>query len=189
MGDRPTPNAPQACKSCPSPGALLLPHSAQSQLAAACDVGLVAGPHAHTPRTHSQWVVGPGRTRQRRAARRGRAPNRGHPSPRQETFPPPPGALVPPPQLAKTARMSAHCGVGDGSPRPHPKHPQPVGSGPRPHAPRTGGRAWESAQSWSPHTQARGAPPPQRPRAVSTARKARSKKQACPQEGERRQAR
>ena len=46
----------------------------------------------------------------------------------------PPGALVPPPQRAKPARKSARCGVGDGSPRPDPLHPQPVGSGPRPHA-------------------------------------------------------
>ena len=41
---------------------------------------------------------------------------------------------MPPPQRAKPARKSARCGVGDGSPRPHPPHPQPVGSGPRPHA-------------------------------------------------------
>ena len=49
---------------------------------------------------------------------------------------PPPGALVPPPQRAKPARKSARCGVGDGSPRPPPPHLQPVGSGPRPHAPK-----------------------------------------------------
>ena len=41
---------------------------------------------------------------------------------------------MPPPQRAKPAGKSAHCGVGDGSPCPHPPHPQPVGSGPRPHA-------------------------------------------------------
>ena len=62
----------------------------------------------------------------------GRAPVPGRPTPRQEA--PPPGALVPPPQRAKPARKSARCGVGDGSPRPHPLHPQPLGSGPRPHA-------------------------------------------------------
>ena len=27
-------------------------------------MGSVTGPHARTPRTHSQWVVGPGRTPQ-----------------------------------------------------------------------------------------------------------------------------
>ena len=38
------------------------PHSAQSQLARARAVVLVTGPHARTPRIHSKWVVGPGRT-------------------------------------------------------------------------------------------------------------------------------
>ena len=37
--------------------------------------------------------------------------------------PPPPGALVPPLQREKPARRSACCGVGDGSPRPHPPAP------------------------------------------------------------------
>ena len=66
----------------------------------------------------------------------GRAPDPGRPTPRQEA--PPPGALVRPPQRAKPARNGARCGVGDGSPRPHPPHPQPVGSGPRPHPPKDG---------------------------------------------------
>ena len=47
---------------------------------------------------------------------------------------PPQGTLMPPPQRAKPARESARCGPGDGSRRAHPSHPQPVGSGPRPHA-------------------------------------------------------
>ena len=63
-------------------------------------MGSVTGPHARTPRTHSQWVVGPGRT---------------------------------------------------------PK--------------RTSGRGWESARPWTPHTQARGAPPGH-PHAAPTAHKA-----------------
>ena len=62
----------------------------------------------------------------------GRAPVPGRPTPRQEA--PPMGTLMPPPQRAKPARKSAPCGVGDRSPRPHFPHPQPVGSGPRPHA-------------------------------------------------------
>ena len=41
---------------------------------------------------------------------------------------------MPPPQRAEPARKSARCGVGDGSPRLHPPHPHPVGSGPLPHA-------------------------------------------------------
>ena len=62
----------------------------------------------------------------------GRAPDPGRPTTRQEA--PSLGTLMPPPQRAKPARKSACCGVGDGSPRPHPPHPQPVGSGPRLHA-------------------------------------------------------
>ena len=72
---------------------------------------------------------------------------------------PPPGALVPPRQRAKPPRKSMRCGVGDGSPRPSPPHLRPVGSGPRPHAPRTGERAWESAKLWTPNIQTIGAPP------------------------------
>ena len=85
------------------------------------------------PRTHRQWVVGPGRALSGKGpvVWDGRAPDPGRPTPRQEA--PPPGALVPPPQRAKPASKSARCQVGDGSPPPHPPHPQPVGSGPRPH--------------------------------------------------------
>ena len=61
-----------------------LPHSAQSQYPRARALGLVAGPHAHSPRTHSQWVTGPGRTPQGWAVRRGRAANPERPTPRQE---------------------------------------------------------------------------------------------------------
>ena len=32
-------------------------------------VGLVTGPHARIPRTHSQWVVGPGATPERTSGR------------------------------------------------------------------------------------------------------------------------
>ena len=46
-----------------------------------------------------------------RVVRGGRALDPGRPTPRQVT--PPPGALVPPPQRAKPARMSARCGVGE----------------------------------------------------------------------------
>ena len=109
------------------------PHSAQSQLARARAVGLVTGPHARTPRTHSQWVVGPGGTPEQTRGRgwesaRPRTPHT------QARGVPPPGTPMPPRERAKPARKSARCGVGDGSPRPHPRHPQPVGSAPRPHA-------------------------------------------------------
>ena len=106
------------------------PHSAQSQLTRARAVGFVTSPHARTPRTHSQWVVGPGRTPQRTAGRGWEgAQSR---TPRQEASPR--GTFMPPPQRAKPARDSARCGVGDGSPRLHPPHSQQVGSGPRPYA-------------------------------------------------------
>ena len=133
---------------------------------------LVTGSHAQPPGTHSQWVAGPACTPQGWAAGRGRVPNPGRPTPRQEA--PPPGALVPPPQCAKAARKSARCAVGVGSPHPHPPHPQPVGSGPRPHARRTGGRVWESAQPGRPGPRQQppppGAPvqPPQRAKPACT---------------------
>ena len=95
-------------------------------------MGLVTGPHARTPRSRSGWVVGPAARPKGRSVGVWGAPDLGRPTPRQEA--PPTSTLVPPPQRAKPARKSARCGVGDGSPRPHPPHPQPVGSRPRPHA-------------------------------------------------------
>ena len=95
-------------------------------------MGLVTGPHTRTPRTHSQWVVGPGRTPERTS---GRGWESTQPRmPHTQAGGAPPGTLMLPRQRAKPARKSARCGVGDGSPRPHPPHPQPVGSGPRLHA-------------------------------------------------------
>ena len=107
------------------------PHSSQSKLARARAVGLVTFPHACISRTHSQWVVGPAARQRGRVVGDGRAPYPRRPTSRQGA--PPPGALMPPPQRAKSARKSALCGVGDRSTRPHPPHPQPVGSGPLPH--------------------------------------------------------
>ena len=104
------------------------PLSAQSQLARARAVGLVTGPDARTPRTHSQWVVRPGRTPERTSGRGGESARPW--TPQTQAGGAPPGH----PHAAPTARKSARCGVSDGSPRPHPPHPQPVGSGPRPHA-------------------------------------------------------
>ena len=98
-------------------------------------MGLVTGPHARTPRTHSQGVVGPGCTPERTSGlgRESAQPWTPHTQARGAP-PPPPGTLMPSPQRAKPARKSARCGVVDGSPRPHPPRPQPLGSGPRPHA-------------------------------------------------------
>ena len=132
MGERPSPDAPHPGKRRPPRAPSCRPHSAQSQLARARAVRLVTGPHAHTPRTHSQWVVGSGRTPERTS---GRGWESARPrTPHTEAEGAPPGTLMPPAQRAKPARKSARCGVGDGSPRPHPPHTEPVGSGPRPHA-------------------------------------------------------
>ena len=119
-------------------------------------MGLVTDPHAHTSRTHSQWVAGPGRTPQGRAVGRERAPNPGCPTRRQEA--PPPRA----PSCRSTSRKASsqeHALWVGGEPlHPHHPHPQLVGSGPRRHAPRTGDRVLESAQPQTPRMQARGAP-------------------------------
>ena len=69
VGERPSPDAPHPGKRRPPWAPSCCPHSAQSQLARARAVGLVIGPHARTPRTHSQWVVGPGRTPERTSGR------------------------------------------------------------------------------------------------------------------------
>ena len=90
-------------------------------------MGLETGPHARTPRTYRQWVVGPGRTPERTRGRRsGSARPR---TPHTQARGAPPGH----PHAAPTARKSARCGVGEGSPRPHAPHQQPVGSGAHTH--------------------------------------------------------
>ena len=123
--ERPTPDVPHPDKRCPPRAPSCRLHSAPSQLSRARAVGLVTGPYADTPRTDSQCVAGPSCTPHRRVVGRGRAPNTGRPTTRQEA--PPPGALVPPPHCAKPARKSTRLGVGDRSPRPQPRHQQPVG--------------------------------------------------------------
>ena len=67
--ERPTPDAPHPGKRRPPRAPSCRPYSAQSQLARVRTVGLVTGPHARTPRTHSQWVVGPGRRPERTSGR------------------------------------------------------------------------------------------------------------------------
>ena len=125
VGETARPRTPHTQAGCAPPGH---PHAAPTARKA---MGLLTGPHARSPRTQSHRVVSPGGTPKRTSGWSGRAPNPGRPTPRQEA--PCPGTFMPPPQRAKPARKSARCGVDDGSPRPHPPHPQPVGSGPRPH--------------------------------------------------------
>ena len=112
MGEPPTPDAPYRGRRRPSWAPSCRPQSVQSQLARARAVGLVTGPHARTPRSHSQWVVGPGRTPERTS---GQGWESARPrAPRTRARGAPPGR----PRAAPTARG----GVDDGSPRPHPAH-------------------------------------------------------------------
>ena len=236
MGERLSPDAPHPGKRRPARAPSCRPHSAQSQLARARVVGLVMGPDARTPRTHSQWVVGPAARPEGREVGSGRAPVPGRPTPRQEA--PPPGPLMPPPQPARarvvglvmgpdarTPRTHSQWVVGPaarpegrevgsgrapvpGRPTPRQEAPPPctlmpppqhararaVGlvTGPRARTPRTRsplvvgpgrtpertrGPGRESARPWTPHTQARGAPP-RHPHAAPTARKASSQERA-----------
>ena len=118
MGERPTPRAPHPGKRRPPRAPSCHPHSAQSQLARARVMGSVTGPNAHTPRFQSQWVAGPARMPQGRAVGRGRAPDPGRPTHRQQA--PTSGALVPPPQRAQSTRKSPRCGMVTG---PHTHTP------------------------------------------------------------------
>ena len=127
MGERPTPDSPHPGRRRPPGRPRAAPTARKAswqERALWCWRGV---PTPASPRTHSQWVVGPGSPPRGRAVGGGRAPDPGCSTPRQEA--PPPGALMPPPQRAKPAGKSARCGVGDGSPRPHPPHPQQVGMG------------------------------------------------------------
>ena len=64
-GRAPDPGHPTLRQEAPPPGTLMPP----PQHASARAVGLVTGPHACTPRTHSKWVVGPGCTPERTRGR------------------------------------------------------------------------------------------------------------------------
>ena len=101
------------------------PHSAQSQLARARAVGLVTGPHARTPPLPQPVGSGPRQPAQR-------AGSRGWESappwtPQTQVGGAPPRAPSCRPHNAQSQLERAQCGVGDGSPRPHP--PAPTASG------------------------------------------------------------
>ena len=139
-------------------------------------VGLVTGPHAHSPRTHSQWVVGSGRTPQRTGgsgweSAQSRMPHtqaRGPPSRAPSCRPRSAQS-----QLAKARAVGLVTGPHARAPRTRSQWVAGPGRTPE----RTGGRGWKSAQPRTPHTQARGAPPGC-PGAASTARKASSQERA-----------
>ena len=84
-------------------------------------MGLVTGPHARTP-PHPQPVGSGPRQPAQRAGSRGWESARPR-TPHTQARGAPPGH----PHAAPTARKSARCGVGDGSPRLHP--PAPTASG------------------------------------------------------------
>ena len=157
MGECLSPDAPNPGKRRPSPGALEPPpqRAKPGRKSVRCGVSDGSpGPQVPAPTTSGYWAAAA--RPKGRVARGGRVPDPRRPTPRQET--PPPGALVPPPQRAKPARKSARCEVHDGYPRPHPLHPQSVGSGPRLHASKDGRSV--VGERRNPDAQARGAPPP-----------------------------
>ena len=175
VGERPTLDAPSLRKKQPPRAPSCHLHSAQSQLARARGVGLVTGPHAYPP--HPQPVGSGPRPHAPKDERSGVGEGLTLDAPRLGKRCPPPGALVPAPQGAKPARKGARCRVRDGSLRPHPPHPQPVGSGPRQHAPKNkrpgvGERPTRDA----PHPGKRR--PRRRPRAAPEARKSSSQERA-----------
>ena len=101
-------------------------HSGQHQLARACAVGFVPGPHTHTPRAGETRTTGPAYPPQGRAAGRGRAPNLRRSSQRAED--PPLANLQPPPWHAspsETRMPKGQCRVPTAA---HPR-PQRLGSG------------------------------------------------------------
>ena len=135
MGERPIPEARRPGKRRRPRAPSCRPNSAQSQLARARAVGLVTGPHAHTPHTHSQWVVGPGRTPQkdeRSGVGERSTPDAPHPGKRRPPRAPPCRPHSAQSQLARARAVGLVTG-------PHARTPQTHSqwvAGPRPHAPK-----------------------------------------------------
>ena len=155
MGERPTPVAPKPGKRGPPPRApWCCSHSVQSQLARVRPVAFVMGPHAHGPRTHSQWVAGPGRTPQVRAVgwEELPAPNAPHPNKGRRPRAPSCRCNNAQSKLARSRAGGFETGPHAHSPRTHSRWVARPG--------RTPSRAWESAEPRTPHTKARGAPIP-----------------------------
>ena len=157
VGERRIPDTLHPGKGSPPRAPTCCPHSAQSLLARARAVVLVMGPHAGTPRTLTQWVVGPGRTPERMSGRGWESADHGRPTPRQEA---PPRAPSCRPDSAQS-QLARACAVGLVT-GPHARTPRThsqsvVGPGRTPE--RTSGRWWESARPRTPHNQVRGAPP------------------------------
>ena len=131
-GARPTPDAPRQGQRRPPPGTLVQPpqRAEPARKSACCGVG-DEFPCLHRP--HPQ-AVGSGPRQHAPKDRRSGMGERPTRRPHTQARGTPPGALMPPRKRTKAARKSLRCGVGDGSPRPHQPHPQPVRSRLRPHA-------------------------------------------------------
>ena len=175
VGERPSPDAPHPGKRRPPGAPSCRPHSAQSQLARARAVGCVTGPRARTPRTHSQQVVGPGRTPERTSGQGWESARPRTPHTQAGGAPPeyPHAAPRARGQLARARALGLVTGPHAGTPRTHSQ--QVVGPGRTPEG--TSGRGWESARPRTPNNQARSAPPGH-PHAAPTARKASSQERA-----------
>ena len=158
MGERPTPDAPEPSKRRPPPGTLMPPPQRAKPAGKSARGGVGDGsprPHHPQPQPVGSGPRPPARGDEWSGVGERPTPDAQYPGKRRS----PRGTLVPPPQRAKPARKSARGGVRDRSPRPHLPQPQPVGSGPRPHARKDKWSGWESARPLTPHSQARGAPP------------------------------
>ena len=121
-------------------------------------MGLVTGPHARTPRTLSQWVVGPGRTLERM---RGRGLESARPwTPHTEARGAPPRAPSCRPHSAQSQRARARAvGLVTG---PHAHTPAPTARGWRtPTARPVGGQFGEGERltTDAPHNSGRHPPP------------------------------
>ena len=112
----PPPGAPSCCT-----------QGAQRQLVKSCAVGLVTGPHAHTPCAQINSSAGPGRTSQGRAVGGRRMPSSGHPT--RGTGSPIPRASSCHPHGAQRELLRA-CTVGLVT-APLPAAPVPKGTGQR----------------------------------------------------------
>ena len=131
--ERPTPDAARPGKRRPAPGTLMPPPQRAKPARKSARCGLRDGsprPHPPQPQPVGSGPRSHARPHERSGVVERPTPDAARPGKRR----PAPGTLMPPPQRAKPARKSARCGVGDGSPCPHPPHRQPVGSGPRTHA-------------------------------------------------------
>ena len=170
MGARPTHGHPTTRQEVPPPGTVMPPpqRAKRARKSARCGIG-DGSPRPQPP--HPQPVGSGPRPHARADERSGvgerPSPDSPHPGKRR-----PPRAPSCPPHRAQSQHARARAVglvTGPRARTPRTNSQQVVGPGRTPE--RTRGRGWESARPWTPHTQARGAPPGG-PHAAPTARKA-----------------